>query len=63
LVNAPRDRPAERYRIELRNKQGTDVTEQQIMDLAAAERIPLGLRLKVPAGFPEHSLPQSRAFY
>jgi phage terminase large subunit len=30
----------ELYRIELRTKQGTDVTEQQIKDLAAAERIP-----------------------
>ena len=30
----------ELYRVELRTKQGTDVTEQQIKDLAAAERIP-----------------------
>lgn len=30
----------ELYRIELRTKHGTDVTEQQIKDLATAERIP-----------------------
>jgi hypothetical protein len=40
-------RGLELYSVELRTKQGTDVTERQIKDLAASERIPYSKGLKV----------------